>query len=74
MQEYNRVWTLDEEQDIKHAVARYARYQCGLDWPVDMIAVIRLDINTFVAFCDTSKAAIDTDKATASGAAPLMVG
>jgi hypothetical protein len=53
--EYSRKFELDEWDDIRRVVSDYVAVCCGLDWPAEKVAMVRLDDDTVAAFFEPAE-------------------
>jgi hypothetical protein len=61
--EYSRKFELDEWDDIRRVVSHYVAACCGLDWPVEKVAMVRLDDDTVAAFFEQADTSEETEPA-----------
>jgi hypothetical protein len=59
--EYPRKFELEEWNDIRRVVSHYVATCCGLDWPAENVAVVRLDDDTVAAFFEPVNASEETE-------------
>jgi len=59
--EYRRNWELEEEDDMREAVSHYVETCCGLDWPIENIAMVRIDGDTVAAFFEPANVSEETE-------------
>jgi len=62
--EYSRKFELDEWDDIRKVVSHYVATCCGLNWPVENVAMVRLDEDTVAAFFEESEPTVPNEPPT----------
>ena len=67
--EYSRNFELDEWDDIRRVVSHYVAACCELDWPVENVAIVRLDSDTVAAFFEPA----NTDEPAVPNEPPTLV-
>ncbi len=70
--EYPRKFELDEWDDIRRIVSHYVEACCGLDWPVENVAIVRLDSDTVAAFFEPANANKGTEPTVHDGPPTLV--